>query len=45
MRWDALGCTGHWVNTPHLDRIAAETVRELAARALERIMSTTVRVG
>ena len=26
-RWDALGCAGGWVETPHLDRIAAEGVR------------------
>lgn len=26
-RWDALGCVGGWVDTPHLDRIAAEGVR------------------
>ena len=26
-RWDALGCTGGWVETPHMDRLAAEGVR------------------
>jgi choline-sulfatase len=26
-RWDALGCSGGWVRTPHLDRIAREGVR------------------
>ena len=26
-RWDALGCSGGWVNTPNLDRIAAEGIR------------------
>jgi len=26
-RWDALGCVGGWVNTPNLDRLAAEGVR------------------
>ena len=26
-RWDAMGCSGGWVNTPHMDRIAAEGVR------------------
>ena len=26
-RWDAMGCSGGWVNTPNLDRIAAEGVR------------------
>jgi arylsulfatase len=26
-RWDALGCVGGWVDTPNLDRIAAEGVR------------------
>ena len=26
-RWDALGCSGGWVRTPHLDRIASEGVR------------------
>lgn len=26
-RWDALGCSGRWVKTPNLDRIAAEGVR------------------
>ena len=26
-RWDALGCVGGWVETPHLDRIAAKGVR------------------
>ena len=26
-RWDALGCTGGWVRTPHLDRIAREGIR------------------
>ena len=25
-RWDALSSTGDWVNTPHLDRIAAEGI-------------------
>ena len=25
-RWDALGCTGGWVNTPNLDRIAGQGV-------------------
>ena len=23
-RWDAMGCSGDWVQTPHLDRIAGE---------------------
>ena len=26
-RWDAMGCSGDWVKTPALDRIAAEGVR------------------
>ena len=26
-RWDAMGCSGGWVNTPNLDRIAAKGVR------------------
>lgn len=26
-RWDAMGCSGGWVDTPNLDRIAAEGVR------------------
>ncbi len=26
-RWDAMGCSGGWVQTPHLDRIASEGVR------------------
>ncbi len=26
-RWDAMGCSGGWVNTPNLDRIADEGVR------------------
>jgi arylsulfatase len=26
-RWDALGCTGGWVDTPNIDRLAAEGVR------------------
>lgn len=26
-RWDAMGCSGGWVNTPHVDRIASEGVR------------------
>ena len=26
-RWDALGCTGGWVETPNIDRLAAEGVR------------------
>ena len=26
-RWDAMGCSGDWVNTPNLDRIAAKGVR------------------
>ena len=26
-RWDAMGCSGNWVQTPHLDRIASEGVR------------------
>ncbi len=26
-RWDALGCSGDWVDTPNLDRIANEGVR------------------
>ena len=26
-RWDALGCSGGWVNTPNLDQIAKEGVR------------------
>jgi arylsulfatase len=26
-RWDALGCTGGWVKTPHIDRIAREGIR------------------
>jgi choline-sulfatase len=26
-RWDALGCTGGWVETPNIDRVAAEGVR------------------
>lgn len=27
LRFDALGCTGNWVKTPHIDRIAREGVR------------------
>jgi len=27
MRWDAMGCSGDWVKTPNLDRIASEGVR------------------
>ena len=26
-RWDAMGCSGNWVRTPNLDRIAKEGVR------------------
>ena len=26
-RWDALGCSGGWVDTPNLDQIAKEGVR------------------
>ena len=26
-RWDAMGCSGGWVRTPNLDRVAAEGVR------------------
>lgn len=26
-RWDALGCSGGWVKTPNLDRIASEGLR------------------
>ena len=26
-RWDAMGCSGDWVQTPHLDRIASEGIR------------------
>ena len=26
-RWDAMSCSGDWVRTPHLDRIAAEGMR------------------
>ena len=26
-RWDAMGCSGDWVRTPNLDRIASEGVR------------------
>ena len=26
-RWDAMGCSGGWVNTPYLDRIASEGIR------------------
>ena len=26
-RWDAMGCSGGWVDTPHMDRIAAEGIR------------------
>ena len=26
-RGDAMGCSGDWVKTPHLDRIAAEGMR------------------
>lgn len=26
-RWDAMSCSGDWVRTPHMDRIAAEGVR------------------
>jgi choline-sulfatase len=26
-RWDAMGCSGGWVDTPNMDRIAAEGVR------------------
>ena len=25
-RWDALGCTGGWVDTPNLDALARESV-------------------
>ena len=27
LRWDALGCSGGWVRTPNLDRLAAEGAR------------------
>ena len=27
MRWDAMSCSGDWVKTPNLDRIAAEGIR------------------
>ncbi len=27
LRWDAMGCSGGWVRTPNLDRIAAEGLR------------------
>ena len=27
LRGDALGCTGNWVKTPHIDRIASEGIR------------------
>ncbi|MDP7239058.1 MAG: sulfatase-like hydrolase/transferase [Candidatus Latescibacteria bacterium] len=26
-RWDAMGCSGGWIETPHMDRIAAEGMR------------------
>ena len=26
-RWDAMGCSGGWVKTPNLDRIASEGIR------------------
>ncbi|MBT3601998.1 MAG: sulfatase-like hydrolase/transferase, partial [Candidatus Latescibacteria bacterium] len=26
-RWDAMGCSGGWVDTPNMDRIAADGVR------------------
>ncbi|MCH8294736.1 sulfatase-like hydrolase/transferase, partial [Candidatus Poribacteria bacterium] len=26
-RWDAMGCSGGWVRTPNLDRIAGEGIR------------------
>lgn len=26
-RWDAMGCSGGWVDTPNMDRIAAEGIR------------------
>ena len=26
-RWDAMGCSGNWVQTPNLDRIASEGIR------------------
>ncbi len=26
-RWDAMSCSAKWVDTPHLDRLAAEGVR------------------
>ena len=26
-RWDAMSCSGDWVQTPHLDRIASEGIR------------------
>ena len=26
-RWDAMGCSGDWVQTPNLDRIASEGTR------------------
>lgn len=26
-RWDAMSCSGNWVNTPNMDRIASEGVR------------------
>src|SRR6056297_2555379 len=25
-RWDSLGVSGHWVRTPHIDRLAAEGI-------------------
>ena len=30
-RWDAMGCSGDWIETPNLDRIASEgtTIYEL----------------
>lgn len=26
-RWDAMGCSGGWIDTPHMDRIAKEGIR------------------
>ena len=26
-RWDAMGCSGGWIQTPNLDRIAGEGIR------------------
>lgn len=26
-RWDAMSCSGDWVKTPHIDRIAGEGIR------------------